>query len=52
MKIQIGIKLKKDIRKNLYSLQPILPFTNMDVFRHILVLDTFVFAKGNIGWRE
>jgi hypothetical protein len=35
-----------------YSLRPILPFTNMDVSRHILVLDTSIFVKGNMGRRE
>jgi hypothetical protein len=38
--------------KYVYSLRPILPFTNTDVSRHILVLDTSVFAKGNMGRRE
>jgi hypothetical protein len=32
----------------LYSLRPILPFTNTDISIHILVLDTFVFVKGNM----
>jgi hypothetical protein len=37
---------------NKYSLRPILPFTNMEVSRHILVLDTFVFRKDNMDRRE
>jgi hypothetical protein len=35
-----------------YSLRPIILFANMDVSRHILVVDTFVFAKSNMGRRE
>jgi hypothetical protein len=35
-----------------YSLRPILPFVNMDVSRHILVLNTSVFMKGNTDRRE
>jgi hypothetical protein len=27
-------------------------FANMNVFRHILVIDISVFAKSNMGWRE
>jgi hypothetical protein len=37
---------------NMLPLRPILPFTNTDVSRHILVLDTAVFANGNMGQRE
>jgi hypothetical protein len=44
---QFGMRLIKP-----YSLRPILPFINMDISRHILVLDTSVFMKGNIGWKE
>jgi hypothetical protein len=33
-------------------LQPILPFANTDVSRHILVLDTFIFGKDNMDERE
>jgi hypothetical protein len=36
----------------MYFLRLILSFTNTDVSRHILGLDTFVFAKDNIGRRE
>jgi hypothetical protein len=32
-----------------YSLRPIILFFNMDVSRHILVVDTFVLAKSNMG---
>jgi hypothetical protein len=38
--------------KHRYSLRPIILFANIDVSRHILVVDTFVFAKSNIGRRE
>jgi hypothetical protein len=35
-----------------YSLRSILPFVNIDIFRYILMLDIFVFMKGNIDQRE
>jgi hypothetical protein len=35
-----------------YSLRPIILFTNMDVSRHILMVDTSVLAKSNMGRRE
>jgi hypothetical protein len=35
-----------------YSLRFILLFTNMNVPRYILVVDTFVLAKSNMGQRE
>jgi hypothetical protein len=35
-----------------YSLWPIILFANVDVFRHILVIDTSVLAKSNMGRRE
>jgi hypothetical protein len=35
-----------------YSLRPIVLFANIDVSRHILVLDTSVLAKSNMGRRE
>jgi hypothetical protein len=35
-----------------YSLRPIILFANVDVSRHILVVDTSVLAKSNMGWRE
>jgi hypothetical protein len=35
-----------------YSLRPILLFTNIDVSRHILVIDTSVLAKSIMGRRE
>jgi hypothetical protein len=38
--------------KHIYSLRPIILFVNTDVSRHILVIDTFVFAKSNMGRRE
>jgi hypothetical protein len=38
--------------KYTYSLRPILPLINTDVSRHILVLDTSIFAKGNMEQRE
>jgi hypothetical protein len=36
----------------IYSLRSIILFANMDVSRHILVVDTSVFAKSNMGRRE
>jgi hypothetical protein len=36
----------------LYSLRPIIVFANIDVSRHILVVDTSVLAKSNMGRRE
>jgi hypothetical protein len=35
-----------------YSLRPIILFANADVSRHILVIDTSVFVKSNMGRRE
>jgi hypothetical protein len=35
-----------------YSLRSIILFTNLDVSRHILVVDTSVLAKSNMGRRE
>jgi hypothetical protein len=35
-----------------YSLRSIILFANIDVSRHILVIDTSVFAKSNMGQRE
>jgi hypothetical protein len=35
-----------------YSLRPIILFANTDVSRHILVIDTSVLAKSNMGRRE
>jgi hypothetical protein len=35
-----------------YSLRSIILFVNIDVFRHILIIDTSVLAKSNIGRRE
>jgi hypothetical protein len=35
-----------------YSLRPILLFANKNVSRHILVLDTSILAKSNMGRRE
>jgi hypothetical protein len=36
----------------MYSLRPILLFANIDVFRHILVLNTSVLAKSNMNQME
>jgi hypothetical protein len=38
--------------KKLYSLRPIILFANVDVSRYILVVDTSVLAKSNMGRRE
>jgi hypothetical protein len=35
-----------------FSLRPILLFANIDVSRHILLIDTSVLAKSNMGRRE
>jgi hypothetical protein len=35
-----------------YSLRPIILFASIDVSRHILVVDTSILAKSNMGWRE
>jgi hypothetical protein len=35
-----------------YSLRPILLFANIDVSRHILVIDTSILEKSNMGPRE
>jgi hypothetical protein len=35
-----------------YSLRPIILFANMNVSRHILVVDTYVLVNNNIGRRE
>jgi hypothetical protein len=40
------------IRQNSYSLRSIILFANIDVSRHILVVDTSVLAKSNMGRRE
>jgi hypothetical protein len=36
----------------MYSLRPIILFANVDVSRHILVVDTSVLAKSNMDRRE
>jgi hypothetical protein len=36
----------------LYSLRSILLYANIDVSRHILVVDTFILAKSNMGRRK
>jgi hypothetical protein len=38
--------------ENNYSLRPIILFANIDVSRHILVVDTSVLVKSNMGRRE
>jgi hypothetical protein len=35
-----------------YSPRPIILFAKMDVSRHILVVDTSILAKSNMGQRE
>jgi hypothetical protein len=39
-------------KENCYSLRPIILFINIDVSTHILIVDTSVLAKSNIGRRE
>jgi hypothetical protein len=46
-KITVG-----DLIQILYSLRSIILFAKVDVSRHILVVDTFVFVKSNMGRRE
>jgi hypothetical protein len=42
-----------DLYNNMnYSLRPIILFVNIDVSRHILMVDTSVFVKSNMGRRE
>jgi hypothetical protein len=38
--------------KSWYSLRSIILFANIDVYRHILVVDTSVLAKSNMDRRE
>jgi hypothetical protein len=40
------------IGKNYYSLSPIILFNNIDVSKYILVIDTSVLAKSNMGRRK
>jgi hypothetical protein len=47
--VESQILLNSDIY---YSLRPIILFANTDVSRHILVVDTSVFMKSNMGRRE
>jgi hypothetical protein len=35
-----------------YFLRSIILFANIDIFRHILLIDTFVFVKNNMDRRE
>jgi hypothetical protein len=35
-----------------YSLRSILPFANTNVFSTKMCLDTSIFMKGNMNWRE
>jgi hypothetical protein len=41
--------VRSDIK---YSLRPKILFANIDIFRYILVVDTSVLAKSNMGRRE
>jgi hypothetical protein len=45
-------QISYDIGEFCYSLRPILFFANIDVSRHILVIDTSVSAMSNMGQRE
>jgi hypothetical protein len=47
-----GTKITGLNRYTLVTLRLILPFTNADVSRHILMLYTSVFMKDNIDQRE
>jgi hypothetical protein len=43
---------RSGMSENNYSLRPIILFANIDVSRHILVVDTSVLVKSNMGRRE
>jgi hypothetical protein len=43
---------RKELLEQQYSLRSIILFANIDVSRHILVVDTSVLAKSNLDWRE
>jgi hypothetical protein len=47
----LGIALHYVLEKR-YSLRPIILFANIDVSRHILVVDTSILIKSNMGRRE
>jgi hypothetical protein len=52
---KLGAVLAAYIRYHMYiyySLRPIILFTNIDISRYILVVDTSVLVKSNMGWRE
>jgi hypothetical protein len=51
-KAQFPVDVHGYARKMNYSLQPIILFANIDVSRHILVIDTSVLAKSIMGRRE
>jgi hypothetical protein len=44
--------LMHDFGRSIYSLGPILPFTNMDISSTKRYLDTSIFAKDNMSRRE
>jgi hypothetical protein len=51
------VEINRIVRVNflinyIYSLRPIILFANIDISRHILVVDTSILAKSNMGRRE
>jgi cytochrome P450 len=50
--IQAVLFVSVQIFRNYYSLQPILIFANIDVSKHIVVVDTFILAKSNMDHME
>jgi hypothetical protein len=48
----VEVFLKYGSVESYYSLRLILLFTNMDVSRYILVVDTSILVKSNMGRRE
>jgi hypothetical protein len=54
--MKINLDIVNDVTykyaKFYYSLRLIVLFANMNVSRHILVLDTSILAKSNMGRRE
>jgi hypothetical protein len=50
--LQAALLLEHERKNSFYSLRPIILFTSIDVSRHILVIDTSVFAKSNMDRRE
>jgi hypothetical protein len=55
--VALSTTLEGGLRQNFVNRKEILPrsiilFANIDVSRHILVINTSILAKSNMGWRE